>query len=179
MKTETQKQTKSAAKNAIALNAEIVESLHDANNVLTTSNRVHPLMQGHYTNMETSEHGITALIKEILIANDCVNPACIVNKGDKAHYTDKINAFSPIHEFRKIAIAQSMFTIDILTEVQNRFTGGTSRYPKETVETYLSVWMIRSGVVGKIKLTKHEDNSNRPKNWSKPRNKWFIIAGME
>jgi hypothetical protein len=66
-----------------------------------------------------------------------------------------------------------------LNEVQDRFTAGTIRYPLKTVETYLSVFLVRQNIVGKLKLTKHEDSVNRPDNWSKPRAKWFLIQGKE
>jgi hypothetical protein len=155
------KTTKSEQKNAIALNREIVSGSQDINNVLTTSNVVSPLHHAHYVNMQSGNNGIDSLIAEILTENEAIFPANI----------DK-NV-----EFRKIAISASMFTCEIVNEVQNRFTAGTKRYPKETIEAYLSVWMTRKESfckfkVGKIKLTSKEDASRE---CNRPRFKWYLI----
>jgi hypothetical protein len=162
----TTKPEKTAIKNAISLNREIVNASMDINNVLTTSKKVSPLLHAHYTNMENGKNGIAALIIEILTANDAVFPASY-DETLKSHYNN--------HEMRNIIIASSMFTRDILNEVENRFTAGSCRYPLKTVETYLSVFMVRKSIIGKLKLSKNEDKENRPKDWSKPRAKWFAI----
>ncbi len=160
------KPTKSEKKNAIALNREIVSGSQDINNVLSTSGKVSPLFHAHYTNMESGDNGISALIMEILKERDAVFPANF-DAVKKSHYND--------NGVRPIVIAASLFTREILDEVEARFTAGTKRYPLETVEAYLSVWLVRGGKVGKVKMTKTEDSINRPKNWSKPRCKWFLI----
>lgn len=112
---------------------------------------VKPSLHGHWM------QGVEQLITDILTERDATFP-----KGVETT------------EFRKVAIATAMFTQEIKDEVENRFTAGTTRYPLETIETYLSVLMPRKGTIGKIKLTNAED-SPRPRKNGKPRYKWYLI----
>ena len=155
----TKQETNSAVKSAIALQRETLSGSMDINNVLTTSTQVHPLFQTHYTNMETAENGITALIKEILTANEAVFPKGIEET-----------------EFRPIALAASMFASEIIEQVQSRFSNGSMRYPYKTVHQYLSIFMTRSGKVGKIKLSNTED---KPRPCNKPRTKWYLVEAAK
>jgi hypothetical protein len=161
--TTTTKTTK-ISNPSIALQRELLGNVQDINNVLTSSENVSPLFHGHYFNMENGKHGIETLITEILTENESILPSAI-NTGAKAHYEH--------NALRQVAIASSMFTCDIINEVQSRFSNGSNRYPYTTIHQYLSIFMFRSGKVGKIKLSNSEDK-NRP--CFKPRVKWFLIG---
>ena len=154
MKTET-KSKKSAIKEARNMQRELLDNAHDIGNVLTTASNVSPVFMPHVFNMHTGKHGIKNLIAEILTERGAVFP-----KGIE------------LTEFRKVATAASMFASEIIDEVQARFTAGTTRYPYETIHLYLSVFMFRSGMIGKIKLTNAED---KPRSCFKPRIKWYLI----
>ena len=143
------------SKTAIGMNREILSGSQDINNVLTTSSVVSPLFHTHYVNMETELHGISNLIAEILTEREAVFPLGIENG-----------------EFRKIAIASSMFADEIIEQVQSRFASGSVRYPYTTVHQYLSVFMFRKGQVGKVKLSGAED---KPRHCCKPRCKWYLV----
>ena len=146
---------KEESKNAISMQREILTNCQDINNVLTSAQNVSPLFHSHYVNMDTAAHGIENLIAEILTAREAVFPKGIEHT-----------------EFKKVAIAASMFASEIEKEVEARFTAGSCRYPYETIHQYLSVFMFRKGKVGKIKLSGIED---QPRPCCKPRCKWYLI----
>lgn len=148
MNAETKTETATIAPEILAGEKEIAH-------VLTTA-QVKPLVQPHYTNLANGNNGIEALISEILIDHGAVLPLGIETT-----------------ELRTTAIATSLYMEQILSEVQQRFSAGTSRYPKATVATYLSVFMTKKGIVGKIQLKGKEDpNRTSPK----PRAKYFLVA---
>jgi hypothetical protein len=151
---------------AVAMQCDLLSNTQDINNVLSTANNVSPLFMGHYFNMESGEHGIETLIMEILRSNDSVFKASVSfdSKGKHEHYKD--------NSLRSVVIAHSMFTEDIIFQVQSRFTAGSKRYPYVTIHAYLSMFMQKAGTVGKVKLTNAED---KPRPCFKPRCKWFII----
>lgn len=137
------------------LQREIIAGEQDINNVLTTSKNIAPIFHTHYVNMTNGNNGISALISEILTEREAVFPKGI-EKG----------------EFRKIAMATSMFASEIFEEVQNRFSSGSIRYPQTTIDMQLSRFMFLSGKVGKIKLKGNED---KPRTCCKPRIKYYLI----
>lgn len=132
---------------------EVHQNIIDGNNVLTTAH-VPPVLQGH-----NEANGITGLIAEILKDNGAEFPLGVETT-----------------EFRKIAVAAGMFATDIAAQVQLRFSAGSSRYPKESVQVYLAVYLAKKGLVGKIQLTKYEDK-DRPCSCCKPRTKYFLVQG--
>ena len=136
----------------LEMESKIAKNIHaniqDINNELT-ARQVKPLLQGHWI------EGVEKLITDILTEREAVFPLGVENT-----------------EFKKVAIAAAMFTQEIKDEIETRFTAGTTRYPLETVETYLSVFMPRKGTIGKIKLTNAED---KPRPCCKPRTKWYLV----
>ncbi len=151
-----------AVASAVAMQREMLSAVQDGNNVLTTG-QVKSTFQGHAFNMESGKHGIANLIAEILTEREA-----IFAKGIETT------------ELRPVAIAASMFTEEIIAEVQHRFSAGTTRYPYNTIHMYLSVFMRDSGKhslanlprVRKIKLSNEED---KPRKSAKPRGKWYLI----
>ena len=140
--------------NAIGMSREVLANSQDINNVLSTSNVVKAAFHTHFVSMENDLAGIADLISAILRENEAVFP---LNVGAT--------------ELRPIAIAGSLFTHEIMAEVQSRFAAGSKRYPLQTVKNYLSTYMPKLGKVGKIQLSGKEDVS-RP--CPKPRCKWFL-----
>ena len=161
MKNETTILMQSQAE-AIALNPETMQAARDLNGTLTQSGAIRNVFFAHYADMSTGESGIADLICLILREHDAIFP-----KGVEST------------ELRPIAVAGSMFTSEILAEVQARFTAGSTRYPLETVKHYLST-TLREGkaqagpvaIVGKIQLQGCED-SNRT--CRRPRCKYYLI----
>lgn len=159
--------------NAIDFQREVTNGSQDINNFLSASEQVGPEFHTHYTNMESGENGIANLIVKIFMDNGSVFPFDIANG-----------------EFRKLAIAGSMFASEIFATTQAEFSAGSKRYPYETIAAYLSVFMSPDNkhklkglpLVGKINLTSSED-FDRPivlgkdgiKRKIKPRRKWFLI----
>lgn len=133
---------------------DIHSNLQDLNNCMTTGG-VKPALQGHWMS------GVESLIASILTEREAVFPLGVEKT-----------------EFKKVAIATAMFTQEIKDEVEARFTAGSTRYPLETIETYLSVFMPRKGRIGKIQLTNAEDKPRPAKN-SKPRYKWYLVEGAK
>jgi len=146
MKLKTIDQLETSSKQLVKLHT----NLQDLNNEMT-GRGIKPAMQGHWV------EGVEKLITEILTEREAIFPKGIEHT-----------------EFKKVAIAAAMFTSEIKDEIETRFTAGTTRYPLETVETYLSVFMPRKGTIGKIKLTNAEDKPRPAKN-AKPRYKWYLI----
>jgi hypothetical protein len=136
-----------------SMSSEIIASLKDANGFLTVAG-IRPHTQAHYANTETGENGIADLISSILRTNKSIFPALV---GET--------------ELRQVAIANSMFTDEIMAEVERQFSAGSTRYRVRSVRNYLSTYMFRSGKIGKIQLTGLEDTS---RTCPKPRCKWFL-----
>lgn len=140
--------------NAIGMSREVLANSQDINNVLSTGNVTKAVFHTHFVSMENDLAGIADLIASILRENEAVFP---LNVGAT--------------DLRPIAIAGSLFTSEVLAQVQARFTAGSKRYPLQTVKNYLSTYMAKAGKVGKIQLKGNEDTS-RP--CPKPRCKWFL-----
>jgi hypothetical protein len=140
--------------NAVSLGRELLSTAQDTNNVLTTAT-VPSIFQGHYFNLETESHGVIALITEILTEHEAIFPLGVEST-----------------EFRKTALATALTAEDIMSEIQNKFTAGSTRYPYETIHQNLSIVMFRSKKVGKIRMTNAED---KPRPCNKPRCKWYLV----
>ena len=149
------KSKQSNNENAVEMQETIIAGSQEINNVLTTSQNVRAVFHTHYVNLATGEHGIENLITDILAEAGAVFPENVCNT-----------------QFKKLAVATSMFASEIIIKVQERFAAGSIRYPYETVHQYLSVVMARGRKIGKIKLTGAED-VGRP--CCKPRTKYFLI----
>ena len=138
---------------AVSMSAEIVDTCKAVNNTLSVAGvRAH--FQAHYANAELDVYGILALVKDIL-------------REAQAEFPRGLETT----ELRKIAVAASMFTKDILREVENRFAAGGFRYKVQAVKNCLSTY--GKGEIGKINLTNTED---QPRECDKPRCKWYLIA---
>jgi hypothetical protein len=155
LKNNNMSETK-AAKNAISMQREIASNQQDNNNTFSTSNMVGPLFHNHYVNMETGLNGIENLITEILTEAEAIFPAGIENG-----------------EFRKVAIAASLFPHEIFAAAEIKFSAGSKRYPLETIWQYLGVRMKRANTVGKIQLKGTEDQE---RDCDRPRSKWYLVA---
>jgi hypothetical protein len=132
--------------------AETVEASQAINNTLKTAGvRAH--FQTHYANALLDVYGILCLVKDIL-------------RDKQAEFPRGIETT----ELRKIAVAASLFTSEILAEVENRFAAGGSRYKIQAVKNVLSTY--GKNEIGKITLTNEED---QPRECSKPRCKWYLI----
>lgn len=138
-----------------AVAREIVDTARDKNNLLNSAGNVHLLIRDHYVDTKNGIYGIESLIASILKSHGSQFP-----KGIE------------LGEFRKVAIAASMFASEVISEVQNAF--GKDRYPYATIHSYLSYFMTRNGKLGKIKLSNAED-STRPSDICKPRTKFYMI----
>lgn len=138
--------------------ANVLENGKDANNVMTVAN-VSPVFQTHVFNVETGKHGIKHLIAEILMANEAVFPE---------NTEGTIENPSPL---RPIVLAASMLADDIKNEVERRFSAGSTRYPYATVHQYLSVFMVKEGMVCKFKMSSKEDAG---RHCCKPRTRYYL-----
>lgn len=150
MKTDNQ-----AKESAIGMSQEVLSNSQDLNNVITTSQTVKAVFHTHYVNLAQGDYGIKDLLTRILREHEACFP-----KGIETG------------ELRKVAIAGAMFTSEVISEVQSRFTAGSIRYPVQTIKAYLSVFMFKSGQVGKIQLSNAED---KERECCKPRCKWYLI----
>jgi hypothetical protein len=138
---------------AVAMSNETIEACQAVNNTLTTAGvRAH--YQAHYANAQLDVCGILALVKDILREAQAEFPRGIENT-----------------ELRKIAVAASMFTSEILAEVEKRFAAGGLRYKIQAVKNVLSTY--GKDDIGKITLTNTED---KPRDCAKPRCKWYLFA---
>lgn len=138
---------------AVSMSAEIVETCKAVNNTLATA-EVRAHFQAHYANAEIDVYGILQLVKRILKEREAIFPRGIEST-----------------ELRQIAVSLSMFTEDILREVESRFAAGGFRYKIQAVKNCLSTY--GKGEIGKITLTNAED---QPRECDKPRCKWYLIA---
>ena len=157
---------------AVAMSAETIEASQAINNTLTTA-CVRAHFQAHYANAEIDVYGILSLVKDIL-------------RDKQAEFPRGIEATA----LRQIAVAASMFTSEILAEVESRFAAGGLRYKVQAVKNVLSTYgsnktykkgpkagyLIGDSSIGKITLTNEED---QPRDCSKPRAKWYRIQGKE
>ena len=141
---------------AIALTDETIETARALNNTLATA-EVRPHFQAHYANAKLDVYGIMALVRDIL-------------REAQAEFPRGIEST----ELRQIAVAASLFTSDILAEVQTRFAAGSTRYKVQSVKNCLSTYGKLDGTIGRIQLTPSED---QPRPCSKPRFKWYRVQG--
>jgi len=139
-----------------SISRELVDMARDLNNVYASAGNVHKFVRTHYVDTASGVYGIESLIAQILRDNGAVNPEGIEKT-----------------EFRKVAIATSMYASDIIAAVQA--ANGNERYPYATIHSYLSHFMTKANSqhkIGKIKLTNSEDSS---RNCCKPRTKFYLI----
>ena len=153
--TTMETKTKTLTETELQICQTVLENGKDSNNVLTAVN-VPPIFQTHVFNVETGKHGIKHLISEILNERGASFPK-------DAHTT----------ELRPIVIAASMFASDIKDEVDARFAAGSTRYPYSTVHQYLSVFMVKEGMICKVQLSNAEDAE---RHCCKPRTKYYLNA---
>lgn len=146
-------ETNKVSEAAKRLCANVLENGKDANNVMTVA-KVSPVFQTHVFNVETGKHGIKHLIAEILTEAEAVFPEGAENT-----------------ELRPIVLAASMLADDIKAEVERRFSAGSTRYPYATVHQYLSVFMVREGMICKFKMTAKEDAG---RHCCKPRTRYYL-----
>ena len=154
----TKAQENSAVKSAISMQDDILEGSRDINNVLSTSNQVSPLFHTHYVNMETGKNGIQNLIIQILTEREAIFNKSILTGN-----------------LKNIAIASSMYAEEIIAEVQAKFASGSKRYPYTTTHQYLSIFMFRKGIVGKINSETCPGYTDPNRHCCKPRTKWYLI----
>ena len=140
---------------AVAASSEVMESTQANNNTLTVA-EVRAHYQGHYANAQERVYGILMLVADILSKADAEFPR-------NAH----------TGELRKIVAAGSMFTSEILAEVEKRFAAGGMRYKAQAVKNVLSTYGTE--FIAKIQLDKNED---QPRTCDKPRCKWYLIQGQ-
>jgi hypothetical protein len=140
---------------ALSVSAETMQAVQAANNTLTVSD-VRSHFQGHYANAQERVYGILMLVADVLAKHDAEFPR-------NAH----------TGELRKIVAAGSMFTSEILAEVESRFAAGGMRYKVQAVKNVLSTYGVE--FIAKIQLTKTED---MPRECDKPRCKWYLIQGQ-
>ena len=155
MNTITETEKNEAKTFAVAASAEVMEATQANNNTLTVA-EVRAHYQGHYANAQERVYGILMLVADILSKHDAEFPR-------NAH----------TGELRKIVAAGSMFTSEILAEVEKRFAAGGLRYKVQAVKNVLSTYGTE--FIAKIQLTKTED---QPRNCDKPRCKWYLIQGQ-
>jgi len=136
------------------LSREIVESEKDLGNTLSSAGNVHAFVLPHYTDVNTGTYGIESLILAIL-------------KNAGASFPKDIEQ----GEFRKVAINASLFASEIISQVQEIFTAGNSRYPYQTIHNCLATYLAKKGKVCKIYLTNQED---KPRPCCKPRVKFYV-----
>ena len=158
---------------AIAMSPEVLDSSKAINNTLTTTAIVRPVFMAHYADASNTVMGIMALVKDILRQGEAEFPR-------NAHET----------ELRKIVIAASMFSSEILAKVQERFSAGTTRYPFQTVKNVLCSYgsnkvygsgprkgqPMGDGSISMIRLSSDED---QPRTCPKPRRKYYLIRTNE
>lgn len=134
-----------------AMSSEILTTLQDINNLVASNTRY--AFRNHYVNTETGVCGIENLIIDILTTSNANFPAGI---EFTAH--------------RSIAIGSSMFASEIIAIVRQSF--GPDRYTDGTIHHYLSVFMTKKGLIGKIKLSNAEDKNRE---CFKPRIKFYLV----
>lgn len=149
---------KKAKAMAIELTDQTIETCQAVNNTLDTAGvRAH--FQAHYANAKLGVYGVMDLVRDIL-------------REAQAEFPRGIEST----ELRKIAVAASMFTSEILAEVERRFAAGASRYKAQAVKNCLSTYGKQDGTIASIKLSNEED---QPRECSKPRFKWYRVASQD
>lgn len=161
-----------ATTEAKAMSGDILDNFRVINGYAKVAHTTRNIFHTHFLDVATGECGIADLIRRILRENNSVFKAQVKNDSGE---------LIPIEssELRPIAIAGSMFTSEIIAEVQKRFTAGTIRYPAKTIKAYLSVHLAGEKgdhTVGKIQLFNHEDSQ---RDCSKPRCKWYLVQEKE
>lgn len=139
-----------------AIARELVDTSRDLNNILASAGNVHNFVRAHYVDTDAGVYGIESLIAQILRENGAIFPTGIEKT-----------------EFRKVAIASSMFANDIIKIVHDTF--GKERYPYATIHSYLSYFMTKPNSqhkIGKIKLSSSEDYN---RHCCKPRIKFYLL----
>ena len=150
---ETENEAKALA---VELSDETIETCKAVNNTLTTA-EVRPHFQAHYANAKLDVCGIMALVRDIL-------------RDKQAEFPRGIEGTA----LRHLAIAASLFTSEIIAEVQIRFAAGSTRYKAQSVRNCLSTYGKQDGTIGKIDLTPSED---QPRPCKIPRTKWYRVQG--
>lgn len=140
---------------AVSQSNEVIETCKAINNTLTTA-EVRPHFQAHYANAQLDVCGIMALVRDILREAQAEFPR-------NAHTTELVN----------IVIAASMFTSEIIAEVEKRFAAGSTRYKAQSVKNCLSTYGKQDGTIAKVQLTSAQD---QPRKCCKPRCKWYRVA---
>lgn len=142
-----------AKESEIALCEIVLANGKDSNNVLTASG-IPPVFQTHVFNANTGKHGIKHLIAEILTANEAIFPEGTENG-----------------QLRSVVLSASMLASEVKDEVEKRFSAGSSRYPYATVHQYLSVFMVKQGMVVAVQMTNEED---KDRHCCKPRTRYYL-----
>lgn len=128
---------------------DILANSMDTNNILASGN-VKFAFRSHYVNTANNVNGIEQLIKSILTDNGSI----FVSEIEKS-------------SMRKIAIAGSMFTEDIISIVRENF--GVDRYPDATIKMYLSKF---AKGIAKFQLQNNEDSG---RDCCRPRCKYYLV----
>ena len=123
MQNDTNETFTAAKAMAIELSKDTLSNMQDINGTLTVGS-ISPVFQAHFADMRTGETGIADLICKILRDNESIFPA---GSADS--------------DLRPVAVAGSMFTSEILAQVQLLFTAGSTRYGEKSVKTYLFAWL--------------------------------------
>lgn len=134
-----------------AMSGEILATLQDINNLIADGTRY--AFRNHYVNTETGDCGIESLISKILTDNSA-----------------NFDAGIELTPMRSIAIGHAMFASEIIEIVRQNF--GPDRYTDGTIHHYLSVFMMKKGLIGKIKLSNSED---KLRECCKPRIKFYLV----
>ena len=170
MNTEIENLTEAAKAFAVSISDKTIETCKEINNTLTIA-EVRPHFQTHYANAKLDIFGIMDLVRDILRDKQAELPRGIETT-----------------ELRNIAIAASLFTSEILAEVQVRFSAGSTRYKMQSVKNCLSCYgssktyskgpkagqLMGDGSICRIKLSNDED---QPRKCAKPRCKWYRVQG--
>ena len=141
------------AAHAIAMSDTCVEASVDLNNCLVETGKVKAHYGAHYANAAIEVCGIVALVMDVLRDKQAVFPRHL----------------EQLEEARPAVIACSLFTSDIVSEVQKRWPNNL-RYKPQAVKNVLSTYGKQ--FIVKVQLTKEEDT---PRPCSKPRAKWYLI----
>lgn len=120
---------------------------------MTATQKVPPEFHAPFAEVESGLHGIKGLIIKILRTHGATW------QGDTQLPAD-----------RAAVIKAAMFSEEIVFQSKRLFTGGTIRYPKQSIHNCL-VEMAKHNEVGKIELRNEEDSKRDCK---RPRLKWYL-----
>ena len=143
---------------AIAMSEDTIDACKSVANTQTIAG-VSPFFQPHYANAKIDVYGVMGLVRDIL-------------RVAQAEFPQGIEGTA----LRHLAIAASLFTSEIIAEVQIRFSAGTTRYRPQSVRNCLSTYGKLDGTIAKIDLTPEED---QPRHCKIPRSKWYRVQGKE